>query len=121
MAPDLGSNPTPPAASGEARHTPLPWELHAEGAGYNSVQACQPDSSERGCCPIVESFVLGRTREEAEANAAFIVRAVNNHEALLAALKFCRNVLMANPIEMSEHMAIEKADAAIASAKGGPS
>jgi len=37
--------------------------------------------------------------------------------ALLVALEFCRSVLAANPIEMSERMAIEKADAAIASAK----
>jgi hypothetical protein len=38
--------------------------------------------------------------------------------ALLEALKFCRSVLAANPVEMSERMAIGKADAAIDQAWG---
>ena len=36
---------------------------------------------------------------------------------LLKALKFCRSVLEANPVEMSERMAIEKASKAIEEAQ----
>ena len=32
---------------------------------------------------------------------------------LLDALKFCKSVLEANPVELSEHSAIEKAEAAM--------
>ncbi len=39
---------------------------------------------------------------------------------LLEALKFCRSVLVANPVEMSERMAIEKADQAIEDASKRP-
>ncbi len=69
-------------------HTPIPWEIHAWADGHNSVRICQPDhSTERGCLPVAEAEILGRDREEAEANAAFIVRAVNNHAKLLKALE----------------------------------
>ena len=69
-------------------HTPIPWEIHAWADDHNSVRICQPDhSTERGCLPVAEAEILGRDREEAEANAAFIVRAVNNHTQLLAALE----------------------------------
>lgn len=68
--------------------TPIPWELHAWTDAHNSVRICEPDhSQERGCQPIAEAEILGRQREEAEANAAFIVRAVNNHAKLLTALE----------------------------------
>ena len=69
-------------------HTPIPWELHTETNGGNSVRICQPDSSqERGCRPVAEAEILGRERKEAEANATLIVRAVNNHAKLLEALE----------------------------------
>lgn len=54
-----------------ARHTPVPWT--------------------KG------ETVISKGIETAKANAAFIVRAVNNHEALLEAVKSALNVLEGFP------------------------
>lgn len=48
-------------------------------------------------------------------NEANRLRAINAQ--LLGALEFCLSVLEANPVEMSERMAIDKARATIAAAK----
>lgn len=60
------------------QHTPTPWKVHAE------INVFGPDGSS----------VLGKTSnsdpgviDEVKANAAFIVRAVNAHEELLAMVK----------------------------------
>jgi len=72
---------TPPPTTA---HTPTPWELHGDG----SLRICRPHALDpKGCRPVAEAEILGQLRPEAEANAAFIVRAVNNHESLVAALK----------------------------------
>jgi len=87
MASDLKGDSTPPT---EVKHTPLPWELHGDG----SLRVCRPHPLDpKGCRPVAEAEILGQLRPEAEANAAFIVRAVNNHEALLAALERIRDEL----------------------------
>lgn len=73
-----------------AHHTPLPWK-----AERGSHQTRDPQFWQ---CPVVHgglrvANVAGTSKEEAEANAAFIVRAVNNHQRLINQLKACRNKL----------------------------
>ncbi len=65
---------------------------------------------------VILSGPHGLQPEDIE-RANFIVRAANNHTKLLKALKFCRSVLEANPVEMSERMAIDEASTAIEEAQ----
>src|SRR5271157_3455432 len=62
----------------EVQHTPTPWKVsvHVDGCNFTSYM-------------INEVELAGaESDEEAEANAAFIVRAVNAHEELLRVAKF---------------------------------
>lgn len=68
------------------KHSPLPWELRPEVGRYPylirstegvTVAAVYLDA------PSVMEY------EEMQANAAFLIRAVNNHDALIAALTDC--------------------------------
>lgn len=45
-----------------------------------------------------------------------LLRVVNSHDALVEAATFARSVLNIFPLELSERMAIEKLDAALAAA-----
>lgn len=73
----------------EAPHSPLPWRVFDEDFANHHFPGIEaPEYS------VViwgheheQTGVRGRTAEEARDNAAFIVRACNHHEALLAALK----------------------------------
>ncbi len=72
----------------EAKHTPTPWEyfLNKHGTQYRIAGD--------NCFPIAALDMYGSeghgpTKKVSEANAAFIVRAVNNHEALIEALQKC--------------------------------
>lgn len=76
----------------EPKHTPLPWvadftyEREPETGGWEiPVQ--------RGL--FVLMWVYGSTKEEAEANAALIVKAVNNHEKLVEALTHSTQIINA--------------------------
>jgi hypothetical protein len=64
--------------SATARHTEGPWEIFARGTNANPTCAIAKVQG-----PIVAQTVGGND----EANAEFIVRAVNSHDELLAALK----------------------------------
>ena len=83
-----------------ADHSPIPWRVHDDGATRLTV--CSPwtathragDSSGYGDYRGIHVAVIDHqgdnpcvSKATALANASFIVRAVNNHEALLAALK----------------------------------
>ena len=66
-----------------AEHTPTPWHFdeltdRPDGLGY---VRCETDNLE-----ISHHGDRGRSRDENLANAAFIVKAVNNHVALVKAL-----------------------------------
>ncbi len=65
----------------EVKHTPTPWARTAYGvfAETRKVADCQPDDG-RGTYRI-------ESEEEAVADADFIVRAVNSHDALITALR----------------------------------
>ncbi|HVQ15604.1 MAG TPA: hypothetical protein VMS40_18510 [Vicinamibacterales bacterium] len=83
--------PTNESHAQEAQHSPLPWRVFDEDFANHHFPGIEaPEYS------VViwgheheQTGVRGRTAEEARDNAAFIVRACNNHEALLAALKEC--------------------------------
>jgi len=78
-------SPTNPHAAGKAAHTPTPWSVRASrnDEGYGLL-ICDEDQT---ILAGMDTW-LGPTPEaEMEANAAFIVRACNSHEALLAFAK----------------------------------
>lgn len=69
------------ARTGQAAHTPTPWRvgktspLFVWGADDSKVAETVPEEN------------YGKARSHAAANAAFIVRACNSHDALIAALQ----------------------------------
>lgn len=73
----------------KADHTPTPWMIledgfHEEQLEITSADRAQNDMSE---IAVVDVGFGGEFQAEQHANAAFIVRAVNAHDALVAALK----------------------------------
>ena len=90
--------------------TPTPWHT-VKARTYVHIQ------DERGNC------VASCAYEEAEVNAAFIVRAVNSHEELLRVLKACVDSLNRDTKDFGHEVAhinyaIRDAEAAIAKAEG---
>ena len=67
----------------EAKHTPLPWRLFAEN-GFVEVRADDVLVAVVNWQGFNDSF---RSDDGHLANAEFIVRAVNSHAALVAALE----------------------------------
>lgn len=67
------------------KHTPTPWGFTGEPNGYTIWQTA------RGCQShpqAIARVVGGRVKvDEEEANASYIVRAVNSHAALVEALR----------------------------------
>lgn len=64
-------------------HTPTPWHLEKSGYTQTSVYIY----SEIGK-PLAHTVTPDFGLDEQEANAAFIVRAVNSHDTLVDAIKF---------------------------------
>ena len=114
------------------KHTPLPWERF----GTHIYHASAVDDSGANVCTVGEPRPEGNTlvgytplafgskhRDEAYANAAFICRAVNAHDELLAALKDIvddysdRHDLSSPSTNPGIKLACEKARAAIAKAE----
>jgi hypothetical protein len=103
-----------------AQPTPTPWET--DGRAVRSSGPCG-----RQLC-IFSASVNGRpfdeTYDEAAANAAFTVRAVNSHDQLLAALKEAKSMLRVVSLDEegdyeyrnSWRKGVAKIDAAIAAA-----
>ena len=110
-------------------HTPIPWDVQNKGvlgersARHEIVAGVNRDGS-RNLPTICKMPDLS---ERSYANAAFIVKAVNCHDALLKACKLCEAVLTEheqydgfNDDDCSpsrEHEAVEAARAAIAKAE----
>lgn len=87
------------------KHSPLPWKT--TNGYYGPIIDC-PDGQERVC--TVDG---ARSPDEKEANAAFIVRACNNHYQLVEALKYARRFLKPEDVDMAY------IDQALSNAKGG--
>jgi hypothetical protein len=92
-------------------HTPGPWEIIAMPDGQSDIIGVA-ETGERIC-----EFPYGFTDEKEAADAAFIVRACNAHDELLAvaqmALDLCANM------NWNDDALARNARAAIAKATGG--
>jgi hypothetical protein len=101
-----------------ATHTPTPWRVHI----YGEIVGAAPSP---GRCVLVVAEP-NRTNPNAEANAALIVRAVNSHAALAAALEDAEFLMRqaskhAGPMQDSFKRSAEDARAALALARGNQS
>ena len=114
------------------QRTPGPWSVAKEGERLAFPECCITATNGRPIASTIYPLALPTWRSEDVLNAEFIVRACNNHEALLAALKSCQRLfnealpkfnwgasaLDANAIRLLNETPIE-VDAAIATAKKG--
>jgi hypothetical protein len=87
------------------KHTPTPWWIaQSAGPGILAIDATDPQDGQ--LFAVCEIFGINDMRENspvAEANAAFIVKACNSHDQLIAELQNGRvaiDVLMAQLIEV---------------------
>ena len=99
------------------QHTPTPW-VNQEGmsVGSKPLEICTSD------CRALIALVLDRPdiSHQSEANAAFIVRACNSHEALVEALKQALELIEPSAFPKLIHTegdTIRKALAALAKAE----
>jgi hypothetical protein len=73
----------------ETKHTPTPWKSFVNLRCATPLKGCYINACGENAARIAD--VLSQcgvgTQEECEANAAFIVRAVNSHDALVEALE----------------------------------
>ena len=84
----------------EAKHTPTPWRISPYGCGFEieseqdliiaQVQQVKPLSNETALL-------------ERHANAAYIVRAVNSHAALVNALGATLSYRLRKPVPFADH------------------
>lgn len=83
-------NPTTPKVESGAEHTPLPWSRSEAIAVTPSMRAwiLRADDIHLGSPICIIPLGVG-----GKANSSFICRAVNNHEALLEALKITLRVI----------------------------
>lgn len=106
-------------AEGSMSHSPLPWKVTNEPNWDHIDSHCGIDGADGlTVCDIYNSLGHDTTegdRATADANAALIVRAVNCHEELLAALKLARHWLAQTYSEKGPAMA--EVNAAIAKAE----
>lgn len=68
-------------------HSKLPWKL----CGADGIYAGDDRGTKIAATRGGHTFHIDLCREEVEANAAFIVKACNAHEKLVAALEFIRD------------------------------
>ena len=102
------------------QHTPTPWTVYdAADAYYPGIDAARRTVVVFGSADE-ECGVRGDTPEEAEANARFIVRAVNSHDEMLEALTLARTFMVdfEGLPETDAHNPLRIVDAAIAKARG---
>jgi hypothetical protein len=106
-----------------SNHTPTPWFVGAQNdALYIIDRKPRPSTDDiapnQDVCVVAKTYNQGRATGREDANAAFIVRACNAHNDLVAALK--NLVAMADYFmtDAPQRIAIEEAVAAIAQAEG---
>lgn len=97
-------------------HTPGPWTVSADGCGIENAEehigACNATYMRENPLPGQTIGIAGSSHLKNFPNAAHIVRCVNAHDDLVAALReLCADKYLADPIN-SERMA--KARAALA-------
>jgi hypothetical protein len=67
------------------QHTPTPWTAEP-GASHYEIHCERGAESVPHATQVANVLMLGERREACRANAAFIVRACNAHDELVAAL-----------------------------------
>lgn len=108
-----------------SKHTPTPWvadDLFMEDETYTRIGTTDgtPTYYQRSTT-IAECYIdadEGLPDLRAEANAAFIVLAVNSHEALVAALELARDTLYEHGDARYTAPVVERIEAALKSVKG---
>jgi NCAIR mutase (PurE)-related protein len=65
----------------QSKHTPTPWVVTTDSSGFTAINNHDNFRSDFPLATMCKGMTQG------EANAAFIVKAVNNHEALVSALE----------------------------------
>lgn len=126
---DSSDSPTAPvneSQSPEVPHSPLPWRIDdsvADGGVLEITVAADQESIAEVAPFAIGDGVHVADMARGRANAAFIVVAVNNHEALLAALQECSfrlAILIAACGDFTDvnAKALDAATAAIAKAEG---
>ncbi len=75
----------------ENQHTPTPWHVDNTGVVVGS-------RAPNGSTDLIADLHTSAMPSEARANAAFIVKACNNHQALVEALRRCREGLVCRVI-----------------------
>lgn len=73
--------------------TPLPWVTIEDSFETESVGMKYWKSKIGANTPLCPASANGLNKEAAEANAAFIVRAVNNHDALVEACRAAHKLI----------------------------
>lgn len=96
----------------EQKHTPTPWavrETVMHGTRYGGLwiepedaEYLVPLSGSGGAKSYTSRIIDIQDHDHNDANARFIVRAVNNHEALISALKSARAVIQEDRGEIYE-------------------
>jgi hypothetical protein len=83
------------------KHTKTPWAIHRYDRPSGGIAISGPDTDKINAF-VATAFADLRSIEEAEANAAFIVRAVNCHAELVEALEaLCEKCAETLPVEAS--------------------
>lgn len=120
IADAFGMEGLPNTVVHEAEHTPTPW--NQEGRAITCERWSTIATVDNGATDMDENVI---TEDEADANAAFIVRAVNAHEELLTALKKSAailDVLVNSDLSADDYKDAERylllAQQAIANAEG---
>ena len=101
----------------EAKHTPTPWEVGADG-WIQGPSEVDPVMSCKMIARVNRAYSLRPEQiEESAANATLIVCAVNVHEELLDAVKFARQKIGNRAVAWGAEILL-KLDAVIAKAEG---
>ena len=107
-------------------HTPGPWTIYDDGGEEDSSDIIMAwiDDEDSGEKYDIAAMLLDRPIGERKANAEFIIRACNSHDALLEALEEYdlfsqQNDNWSDGDEFDVPEFVLKARAAIAKAKGG--
>jgi hypothetical protein len=100
----------------DSRHTPTPWSLNEQTVKSPPYELTVAFCGGAAGCSGTDGRII--TRQEAEANAALIVRAVNAHDDLVAALRNLISMADFFMTDAPQRVAIEEAQAALAKAEG---
>ena len=100
-----------------AKHTPTPWSIVPQNDGSSIIAKMHEDAS-KGFRIVCHAWLRRDSQAEDQANAAFIVRAVNAHDDLVAALSNLVAIIEDGNKATTESSSYACARAALAKARG---